>query len=79
VGIELTDDAIMLDQFDHPKRAIYLLGAEHEGLPKEILDQCHYVIKLAGNSSLNVGVAGSIVMHDRALKMEITLPPNHIE
>jgi tRNA G18 (ribose-2'-O)-methylase SpoU len=79
VAVELTDDAILLDQFDHPKRAIYVLGAENEGLPKSILDKCHYVIKLAGNSSLNVGVAGSIVMHDRALKLGITLPPNHIE
>jgi tRNA G18 (ribose-2'-O)-methylase SpoU len=78
VGVELTDKAIMLDEFDHPKRAIYLLGAENEGLSQEILDKCHYVIKLAGHSSLNVGVAGSIVMHDRALKMGGSLPPNHI-
>lgn len=77
VGIELTDDAKLLHTFDHPKRAIYLLGAEDEGLPKEILEKCHYVIKLPGNSSLNVGVTGSIVLHDRITKIPSNLPPHH--
>ena len=77
VGVELTDEATPLQDFDHPKRAIYVLGAENQGLPKEILDKCHYVIKLSGNSSLNVGVAGSIVLHDRATKVPTHFPPHH--
>lgn len=79
VGVEIDDSATFLHEFEHPKRAIYLLGAEDEGLPKELLEKCHFVVKLPGNSSLNVGVTGSIVLHDRATKIPTTLPPNHTE
>ncbi len=79
VGIEIDDKAEFLHEFQHPKRAIYLLGAENDGLPQEVRDKCHFLIKLPGNSSLNVGVTGSIVLHDRATKIETILPPNHIE
>lgn len=65
VGIELTDQAQELKSFSHPKQAIYLLGAEDHGLPKEVLDRCHKVVKLQGEFSMNVAVAGSIVLYHR--------------
>lgn len=77
VGIELEDKATFLHEFDHPKRAIYLLGSEDQGLPESVLEKCHYTVKLPGNSSLNVAVTGSIVLHDRVTKVETLLPPNH--
>jgi tRNA G18 (ribose-2'-O)-methylase SpoU len=77
VGIELDENATFLHEFEHPKRAIYLLGSEDEGLPQEILDKCHYTIKLPGNSSLNVAVTGSIVLHDRVSKIPCNLPAHH--
>lgn len=77
VGVEITDDAQFLHEFDHPKRAIYLLGAEDDGLPKEVLEKCHYVVKITGNSSLNVDVSGSIILHDRVTKVPTVLPPHH--
>ncbi len=77
IGVEITDDATDLIEFEHPKRAIYLLGSENNGLPQSVLDKCHFVVRLKGNSSLNVGVTGSIVLYDRANKIETTLPPNH--
>ena len=79
VGVELDDNATPLHKFDHPKRAIYLLGSEDEGLPQDILEKCHYLIKLPGNSSLNVAVTGSIVLHDRATKVPTTYPSHHKE
>jgi tRNA G18 (ribose-2'-O)-methylase SpoU len=79
VGVELDDRATDIANFQHPKRAIYLLGAESDGLPKEVLEKCHHLIKLSGNSSLNVAVAGSIVLHDRALKVPTNFPPDHTE
>lgn len=79
VGVEIDDRAEMLQDFQHPKRAIYVLGAEDTGLPKSVLDKCHFVIKLPGNTSLNVGVTGSIVLHDRLTKVPTDLPPNHKE
>tara|TARA_B110000285_G_C14755195_1_gene437042 strand:- start:26 stop:505 length:480 start_codon:yes stop_codon:yes gene_type:complete len=79
VGVEIDDRAEMLHDFEHPKRAIYLLGAEDTGLPEFVKEKCHFLIKLPGNSSLNVGVTGSIVLHDRVAKVPCDLPPNHQE
>lgn len=77
IGIELTDEAEWLHEFDHPKRAIYLLGSEDQGLPEAALKRCQFVVKLPGNSSLNVAVTGSIVLHDRVSKVPTELPPFH--
>jgi len=56
-----------LSNIIHPERAIYLLGAEDYGIPKEITDKCKLVISLEsiGQNSYNVAVAGSIVMYHR--------------
>lgn len=71
VGIELDQDAIPLKDFEHPKRAIYLLGSEDNGLPKSVTDRCHMVTQLPGNISLNVAVTGSIVLNDRLNKVPV--------
>jgi tRNA G18 (ribose-2'-O)-methylase SpoU len=65
VAIEMDDKARLLKDFTHPERACYLLGAEDYGISKEVLGQCHQIIKLPGERSLNVSVAGSIVLYDR--------------
>jgi tRNA G18 (ribose-2'-O)-methylase SpoU len=77
VGIELDDTAIPLATFEHPKRAIYLLGSEDAGLPDYVKEKCHFLVKLPGNSSLNVAVTGSIVLNDRVSKIHCDLPPHH--
>ena len=74
VGVELTDEAIELDSFEHPPRAIYLLGNEQCGLPPAALDICHSIVKLPGHFSLNVATAGSILMYDRISKVQTKLP-----
>lgn len=68
IGVELCERSIPLTSFVHPERSIYLLGAEDYGLPKEITDKCNAVVQLPGEFSLNVSVAGSIVMYDRIKK-----------
>lgn len=65
VGIELTDKAKELSAFVHPERAVYLLGAEDHGLSDAILAKCQHVVKLRGEHSMNVAVAGSIVLYHR--------------
>jgi tRNA G18 (ribose-2'-O)-methylase SpoU len=65
VGVELSEKAIDLNSFPHPKRACYLLGAEDYGIPPEVLTKCHTQVKLAGKYSMNVAVAGSIVIYHR--------------
>lgn len=70
VAVELDECAKMLPEFCHPERAVYLLGAEDHGLPQQVLDRCSYTVQIptAREWSMNVAVAGSIVMYDRASK-----------
>jgi tRNA G18 (ribose-2'-O)-methylase SpoU len=60
-----------LSQFDHPKQAIYLLGAEDTGLSREIVQKCHATVSLEAStkSTYNVAVAGSIVLYHRVFGM----------
>lgn len=68
IGIELMESATALSEFIHPERACYLLGAEDHGLTNEAVDHCQEIIYLPGERSLNVAVAGSIVLYDREVK-----------
>jgi tRNA G18 (ribose-2'-O)-methylase SpoU len=70
VGVEIDPRAKILRKFCHPDRAIYLLGAEDNGLSKRALEKCHHVIQLPGKMSVNVAVAGSIVMCHRIMQRE---------
>lgn len=70
IGVELTEHAVALDGYAHPLRALYLLGAEDYGLPPAVLERCHQVVRIPAvrEQSLNVAVAGSIVLYDRHVK-----------
>lgn len=68
VGVEISGGAEPLETFNHPQRAVYLLGAEDNGIPKDILSRCHKVICVDTRFCLNVAVAGSIVLYDRRAK-----------
>ena len=65
VGVELTDDAIELPSFRHPPQAAYVLGPERGSLSPEMTEKCAFVVKIPARFSLNVGIAGAIVMYDR--------------
>lgn len=68
VGVELSEKAIPIKNFVHPKQCMYLLGAEDNGIPREALNMCNDLIVLPGERSMNVSVAGSIVLFDRIMK-----------
>ena len=72
VGVELDDKAVQLETFTHPKRCVYLLGAEDHGMSKIAIDKSHHLVKFKSELSLNVSVAGSIVMYDRQTKLNFT-------
>jgi tRNA G18 (ribose-2'-O)-methylase SpoU len=74
VGVEMDDRASTLAEFKHPERACYLLGAEDHGLTRDALDRCHRLVKLPGLYSLNVAVAGSIVLYDRIAASPVAFP-----
>lgn len=68
VGVELDKEAEQLETFEHPRRCVYLLGAEDHGLSKTAKEKAHFLVKFKSELSLNVSVAGSIIMYDRQLK-----------
>ena len=69
VGVEIADDAIELPSFRHPRQAAYVLGAEREGLSKELQSRCDYVVKIPMRFSVNLGVAGALIMYDRLISL----------
>ncbi len=62
VGVEITEDAVELPRFRHPQRAAYVFGAERMSLSPEILSRCEFVVKIPTRFSINVGMAGAIVL-----------------
>lgn len=68
IGIELDKESIPVEEFRHPERSVYLLGAEDTGLTKEAISKCNQLVQLPGNYCMNVAVAGSIIMYDRIIK-----------
>ncbi|HWU27357.1 MAG TPA: RNA methyltransferase [Rhizomicrobium sp.] len=69
VGVEITDDAVDLPRFRHPLRAAYVFGAERMALSRETLARCEFVVRIPTRFSINVGMAGAIVMYDRLLSL----------
>src|SRR5580698_3901832 len=65
VGVEITDDAIELPRFRHPQRAAYVFGAERFSLSPQVLAACAFVVSIPTRFSINVGMAGAIVLYDR--------------
>ena len=69
VGIELTDDAVELPSFRHPKSAAYILGRERGDLSPQMQERCAHVVKIPTRFCLNVSLAGALVMYDRIASM----------
>jgi tRNA G18 (ribose-2'-O)-methylase SpoU len=69
VGVELTDDAIELPRFKHPQAAAYVLGRERGSLSPALTARCAHIVKIPTRFCLNVGLAGALVMYDRALSL----------
>jgi len=69
VGVEIVDDAIELPSFRHPVNAAYVLGPERGGLSEAILKRCAHVVKIPTRFSINLSLAGSLVMYDRLISV----------
>lgn len=65
VAIEMGGEP--LTGFRHPAKAIYILGAEDNGLPAWVLEKCERVVSLEAvrQPSYNLAVCGSIVLYHR--------------
>lgn len=61
-----------LSKFVHPRRAMYLLGAERGGLAPELVARCRYHVTVdvvpGRPASMNVAAAAAVVLWDRTVK-----------
>jgi tRNA G18 (ribose-2'-O)-methylase SpoU len=70
VGVEMHEKAAMLPAYKHPKRCVYLLGAEDHGLSKVAIDKCVGIVQVptAKEFCLNVASTGTVIMYYRLSK-----------
>lgn len=68
VFIEQMEGATNLKDTCHPETAVYILGAEDYGVPEKITTG-YQKVYIDTPMCLNVAVAGSIVLYDRANKV----------
>lgn len=69
VGVEISDEAVALPSFHHPRCAAYVFGPERGSLSSEMARRCDYLVRIPTRFSLNVGIAGAIVMYDRTASL----------
>lgn len=58
-----------LAALDLPERVTFVVGAEREGLPREVVARCDWAATIAlapGAESLNAAMAGTIALYERA-------------
>ena len=67
VGVELMDEATDLPSFRHPRHAAYVLGPERGRLSDALVERCDFVVRIPTAFSINLGVAGAIVIYDRLI------------
>ncbi len=65
VGVELMEESVELPSFRHPPKAAYVLGPEKGELSAELVARCDHLVRIPTQFSLNVAMAGAIVMYDR--------------
>jgi tRNA G18 (ribose-2'-O)-methylase SpoU len=72
VAVELAPGAVNLFEADYPDHPCFLLGAELGGVPTQLLEAADMVVQIPQWGlvpSLNVAVAGSIVIYDYLAKL----------
>lgn len=69
VGVELTEEAVELPSFRHPRQAAYVLGPERGALSAGLTARCAHVVKIPTRFSVNVGIAAAIVLYDRLISL----------
>lgn len=73
VGVEM--GGTPLEEFEHPRSAVYILGSEDNGLNTTMLRACrhHVALPTCGerSASYNVAVTGAVLMYDREAKRRV--------
>lgn len=68
VAVELTDGAVSLHEYVHPKRALYIFGPEDGTLGRGVTSWCRDVVMIPSSACLNLAAAVNVVLYDRVAK-----------
>lgn len=72
VAVELAPRSVSLFEATYPERPCFLLGAERDGVPESLLEAAATVVQIPQWGlvpSLNLAVAGSVVIYDYLAKL----------
>ena len=69
VGVELTENAIALPSFRHPRAAAYVMGPERGSLSPNLLKRCAHVVQIPTKFCVNLSVAAAITLYDRTVNL----------
>ena len=69
IGVEMSEAAIDLPSFRHPRAAAYVFGPERGDLSPALLARCAHVVKIPTKFCVNLSVACAITLYDRALNL----------
>lgn len=67
VGLENTETAIPLFDFEWPENSLMIIGEEGSGISEDLLIRCNYIVAIpqfGSVRSLNAGTAAGIAMYD---------------
>ena len=68
VAVEVVDDSISLERYQHPASALYIFGPEDGSIPREIMARCRDVVTIPGAFCLNLASAVAVLLYDREAK-----------
>jgi tRNA(Leu) C34 or U34 (ribose-2'-O)-methylase TrmL len=71
VAVEVRPSSERLQDFEHPKNAVYVFGPEDGSIPQSVLRHCHrfVIIPTRNRYCLNLATATATILWDRALKL----------
>ena len=67
VAVDYNEDATKLSNFQHPERALYILGQEGPGFEEheEVLERADRTVYIDAEYCMNMAVAGNMILRDR--------------
>ena len=68
VAVDLVDDAIELQDYQHPERAFYVFGPEDGTLNDSVLNWCRDRIVVPTSHCMNLAATVNVVLYDRLAK-----------
>ena len=74
VAVELVPSARSLFDYEHPRGAFYVFGAEDPTLGERVLSWCRDVIYVPSVHCLNLAACVNVVLYDRAAKEQGRTP-----